>query len=309
MRSLLISLFLFAATSLAFCQTPATIYLDKYRFPVNDKTKATTYLSVSDSTTGDYMVKEFDISGTLKSKGTYIDDDLFTREGMFVTYYPNGKIESEITYHVNSPTGTAKYWYWNGQLKEVRIYDKMNVYVQSFYDSLGNQMVNDGNGMYIVQEEEYDPSMYLTFTGHVKNGKKQGLFTGHLPDGTVYCKEEYKDNELVKGVSYDGEKEFKYKTIMDIEFYNKWMTHIKKNLRYPASARRMGIEGTVYVRLLVDKHYNIEKALVIKSVSDDIDAETVRVLKDTNFKFGPYTKRGQPCYEAVFVAPVRYKLN
>lgn len=309
MRSFLISLLLFTISSFAFSQKTATIYLDKYGFPVEETTEAATYLCVSDTTTGHHVVKTYNIDGTLESKGAYVDDDLFTRHGVFVTYYPNGKIKSEIEYYANSPTGTARYWYHNGQLKEIRTYDKTNVQVESFYDSLGNQMVDKGNGTYSFEEEDYEPSTKLTLVGPVRDGKKNGLFTGYRSDRTVYCKEVYKDNELVKGVSYDGEKEFKYKTILDIDFYNKWMTHLKKNLRYPATARRMGIDGTVYVRLLIDRDYNIQKALVIKSVFEDLDNETVRVLKDTDFKFGPYTKRGQPFYEAVFVAPVRFKLN
>lgn len=309
MRSFLVSFLLFAISSFAFSQKTTTLYLDKYGFPVEETTEAVSYLSVSDTTTGHHLVKTYNIDGTLESKGAYVDDDLFTRHGVFLTYYPNGKIKSEIEYYANSPTGTSRYWYQNGQLKEIRTYDKTNVQVESFYDSLGNQMVDKGNGTYSFEEEDYEPSTKLTLVGPVRDGKKNGLFTGYRSDGTVYCKEVYKDNELVKGVSYDGEKEFKYKTILDIDFYNKWMTHLKKNLRYPATARRMGIDGTVYVRLLIDRDYNIQKALVIKSVFEELDRETVRVLKDTDFKFGPYTKRGQPFYEAVFVAPVRFKLN
>lgn len=309
MRSFLVSFLLFAISSFAFSQKTTTLYLDKYGFPVEETTEAVSYLSVSDTTTGHHLVKTYNIDSTLESKGAYVDDDLFTRHGVFLTYYPNGKIKSEIEYYANSPTGTSRYWYQNGQLKEIRTYDKTNVQVESFYDSLGNQMVDKGNGTYSFEEEDYEPSTKLTLVGPVRDGKKNGLFTGYRSDGTVYCKEVYKDNELVKGVSYDGEKEFKYKTILDIDFYNKWMTHLKKNLRYPATARRMGIDGTVYVRLLIDRDYNIQKALVIKSVFEELDRETVRVLKDTDFKFGPYTKRGQPFYEAVFVAPVRFKLN
>ena len=309
MRSLFITLFLFVLTPFAFSQTSSALYLDKYRFPVDDKSEATTYLSVSDSVTGHYIVREFDMNGALKSKGAYIDRDLFTREGMFVTYYNTGKVKSEISYDANNPTGTSKFWYRNGQLKERRTYNKMKMEVQSFYDSLGNEIVNDGEGTYTVEEEDYNGDIELSLVGPVKNGKRHGLWTGYEPDGTMYCKEEYKDGELVKGVSYDGKKEFKYKTVDDLEFYKKWMTHIKNNLRYPANARRMGIQGTVYVRLFIDREHNVKKAIVIKSVSDDLDAETVKVLKDTGFKFGPVRKRGQPYYQPMFVAPLKFKLN
>lgn len=309
MRSLIICGFLFALTPFAFSQESVTLYFDEYSFPVEEKAHASTYFSVSDSTSGHHLVKEFDIDGTLKLKGPYADGDLFTRDGMFVTYHDNGKVESAMAYYANNPRGIGKYWYRNGQLKEIRIYDKTDFRVHSFYDSLGNEMVHNGEGMYTVEEKDYTGDLQLTLVGPVKNGKKDGPFTGYLPDGTVYCKEEYKDSELVKGISYDDGKEFKYTTLADMDFYNRYMKHILKNLRYPATARRMGVEGTVYVRLRIDRDHNVEKAVVIKSVSDDLDAETVKVLKDKGFKFGPYTKRGQPYYEPVYVAPLKFKLN
>ena len=69
MRSFLITLLLFAISSFAFSQKATTIYLDKHGFPVEEAAEAASYLSISDTTTGHHLVKEFDINGTLESKG------------------------------------------------------------------------------------------------------------------------------------------------------------------------------------------------------------------------------------------------
>ena len=286
------------------------IYLDKYGFPVMNRSEAVTYLTVSnDGPSGLYQVSEFYMTDTLKSKGNFSDADLFTREGVFVTYYDNGKTESKITYVGNKARGSAKYWYRNGQLREMRIVDGENVQVQLYYDSLGKPMVVNGSGTYILKEDVDYSATEVTLVGPMKNGKKNGLFTGYLPDSTIYCKEEYENDRFITGVSYDGEKEFRYEAVMDPEFYERWMTHLKSNIRYPVSARRSGAQGTVWVRLLINDDYTIKKSLVIKSVSKDLDDESVRVLKDTNFKYGPFYKRGQLYTNPTFVAPVKYKLN
>ena len=79
-------------------------------------------------------------------------------------------------------------------------------------------------------------------------------------------------------------------------------------LRYPASARRLGIEGTVYVRVLINTDYTVKKAAIIKGISPDADAETLLVLRDTEFEYGPRLKRGQLDKGELLTIPVRFKL-
>ena len=182
--------------------------------------------------------------------------------------------------------------------------------MESFYDSLGKALVTNGNGIYTLeeQEDELEPKP-VTIVGPVKDGLKHGEFTGYLTDGTVYCKEEYERDRLVKGVSYSNGKEFKYKELQGKAYFDRFINHLKGNLRYPASARRLGVDGTVYTRLLISPDYTVKKALIIKGVTSDIDAETMRVLQDTGFKYGPRLKPGQPDERELLIIPVRFKLN
>lgn len=205
--------------------------------------------------------------------------------------------------------GEAKTWYPNGQLKEIRIYADDGYIVDSFYDSLGQALVTNGDGIYTLEEpDELDPKP-VTIAGPLKKGLKHGMFTGYLPDGTVYCKEEYERDKLVKGISYANGKEFTYKALHGEAYTGRFMNHIKKNLRYPASARRFGVDGTVYTRLLINPDYTIRKAMIIKGVSPDIDVETMRVLEDTGFVYGPRLKRGQQDQGELLMIPVKFKLN
>lgn len=304
-----IFLLLIVITSIS-AQAIDTVYLDKYSFPVEDRREAATYRVVSTSPVqGHFQVHEFYLSDTLKETGIFSDKDLFSRQGLFTTYYENGKIESEILYEKNSPKGISKFWYPNGQLKELRAYNKTNARVDAFYDSLGGVMVKKGKGTYIMETQEIYPISRLTLVGPVRNGYKNGMFTGYLQDGTIYCKEEYVNDQLVKGVSYKDGKEFRYKTLIDEMFFRRFMEHLRRNMRYPPGARRAGVQGTVYVKLRLNSDYSVRKALVLKSVAEDIDAETVRVMTDTGFKFGPMLRRGQIYNAPVFVSPATFKLN
>lgn len=53
---------------------------------------------------------------------------------------------------------------------------------------------------------------------------------------------------------------------------------LQKKLRYPAHARRMQIQGTVFVGFVVSATGEITQVRVIKSLSDDCDKEAVRVV-------------------------------
>jgi antitoxin component YwqK of YwqJK toxin-antitoxin module len=292
-----------------FSQTSSTVFLDKYRFPTEVPAEAATYLKVQKQK-GLYKVMEFYMTDTLKSEGAYSDKDLFTEEGKFVTYYKNGRIESEIFYQGHMRTGVAKYWYPNGQLKEIRTHNRLHIQVKEFYDSLGKQLVKDGTGTYMEEERDLCGTKQLTLVGPVRSGYKNGVFTGYLPDGRVYCKEEYEGDQLINGVSYQNGKEITYTSLTDSEFYERFMMHLKRHLRYPSRIRGTpGFEETVHIRLLIDKDYSVKRALIVKGVAKDVDSESIRVLKDTNFKYGPRKERGQVHEEPIFAIPLKFKVG
>ncbi|HEY5744639.1 MAG TPA: TonB family protein [Chryseolinea sp.] len=54
--------------------------------------------------------------------------------------------------------------------------------------------------------------------------------------------------------------------------------YMRKNLKYPAVARRMGTEGLVFVSFIIDIDGHISEAKVIKGISKECDEEAVRVV-------------------------------
>jgi periplasmic protein TonB len=89
--------------------------------------------------------------------------------------------------------------------------------------------------------------------------------------------------------------------------YEAMINFIKKNLRYPASARRMGVDGTVYVQFVVGKDGSITEVKTIRGISADCDREAERVVKQMP-AWRPGKQNGKPVFVR-FVLPIRFKLN
>ena len=82
---------------------------------------------------------------------------------------------------------------------------------------------------------------------------------------------------------------------------------IRKNLKYPASARRMNIEGSVYVSFIIDKAGLISDVQIVKGISADCDKEAERVVKMMpNWKPG---KQNGRAVKSKFVLPIKFKLQ
>ena len=89
--------------------------------------------------------------------------------------------------------------------------------------------------------------------------------------------------------------------------YEAMMNFIKKNMRYPASARRMGVDGTVYVSFVVSKDGSISEVKVIRGISADCDKEAMRVVSMMP-PWRPGKQNGKPVFVR-FVLPIKFKLN
>jgi len=84
------------------------------------------------------------------------------------------------------------------------------------------------------------------------------------------------------------------------------MKFLQKNMKYPAVARRMGVEGAVYVSFVIDREGNISDIQIVKGISPECDKEALRVVK-----LMPLWKPGKQNGKAVrsrFVLPIKFKL-
>ncbi|HEY8510652.1 MAG TPA: TonB family protein [Cyclobacteriaceae bacterium] len=77
--------------------------------------------------------------------------------------------------------------------------------------------------------------------------------------------------------------------------------------KYPAQARRMGIEGRVFVEFVVEKDGSLTDVKAIKGIGAGCDELAVNVVKNAP-KWKPGKQRGKPVRQKM-VLPIVFKLN
>ncbi len=85
------------------------------------------------------------------------------------------------------------------------------------------------------------------------------------------------------------------------------MNFLQKNLHYPASARRMGIEGSVFVRFVVNSKGEVVNVEVVKGISTVLDNEARRVIA-LMAKWNPGRQHDVPV-NVRMVLPIKFKLE
>ncbi|TDI71972.1 MAG: energy transducer TonB [Bacteroidetes bacterium] len=83
--------------------------------------------------------------------------------------------------------------------------------------------------------------------------------------------------------------------------------YVGKNMKYPAQARRMGIEGKVYITFVVGKDGALTDIVVLKGIGAGCDQEAIRVLSGAP-KWKPGKQRGRPVRVRMQL-PIIFKLN
>ncbi|MDO1444778.1 TonB family protein [Rhodocytophaga aerolata] len=83
--------------------------------------------------------------------------------------------------------------------------------------------------------------------------------------------------------------------------------YLQKNLKYPEQARRMNVEGKVFVQFVIDKDGSPTDITVLKGIGSGCDEEAVRVIKNMP-KWTPGKQRGRPV-KVKMSLPVVFKLG
>lgn len=86
-----------------------------------------------------------------------------------------------------------------------------------------------------------------------------------------------------------------------------WYTYLNKNLKYPSQARRMGIEGMVIVRFVVNTDGTIQDVELLRNLGGGTDEVALEVVKNSpNWTPG---KIGGRSVRSRMTLPIRFRLN
>lgn len=81
-----------------------------------------------------------------------------------------------------------------------------------------------------------------------------------------------------------------------------------ENIKYPRSAEKKGIEGTVVLQFIVEKSGAISNVKVLRSVNKALDNEAIRVVKQMK-KFIPGYNEDHAPVRVLYTLPVNFKLQ
>ncbi len=82
---------------------------------------------------------------------------------------------------------------------------------------------------------------------------------------------------------------------------------VRKNLKYPRQAKRMGIEGKVFLEFVVNKDGSIVDAKVLRGIGGGCDEEALRIIQNSP-KWKPGKQRGKEVRQRM-TFPLIFKLN
>ena len=85
------------------------------------------------------------------------------------------------------------------------------------------------------------------------------------------------------------------------------MRYLSENIKYPPEAAKNDIEGRVIVQFIIDEIGQVGEVKVVRSVSDELDAEAVRVVK-TLPKFEPGRQDGE-AVSVWYTLPIVFKMQ
>ena len=83
--------------------------------------------------------------------------------------------------------------------------------------------------------------------------------------------------------------------------------YVGEKIKYPPQARRMGVEGRVFVQFVIDKDGSITEVQAVKGIGAGCDEEAVRILQAAP-KWKPGKQRGKPVKQRM-VLPITFKLG
>jgi len=260
-----------------------TAYFDKYWIKVKDPSQASFYRTV-EKVNGKFMARDYYMSGQLQME--VLCDDVNPKlkwNGPAVLYHENGTKQEEGPFKDEERYGFHRYWYDNGApRKEVFHKDKTTQVYRQYWTRDGVALLKDGDGFFQEQTGEV-----LTYT--------------EVKDSLVFSTFQI---DPVSGDSIYGqiEKQAEYKGGLDA-----LRNDLKATLKYPKEARKVKVEGMVYVSFVVSKDGSVRNVKVIRGIGAGCDEEAARAVS-TLKQWNPGMHHGRP-ESSMFVLPVKFNLK
>jgi TonB family protein len=307
-----------------------TLYFTKDKDPCEKKNAFyCRHITMADA--NNVRISDFLMNGEKYAEGISPDYPMwfrYKRVGIFTLFYPNGQVKKRGVCSADEYVGKVKEYFENGQLYKLLLYptpeektakSKKNAHTKiesedefrllELYDSLGKGLVINGFG-YAKESNET-----LNEEGIYKNGVRDSVWIGCYKNGKLCYRETYEKGVLKEGFSHDtlDEKRTYSKVYQKPAFGNSekdFFIFLTDNVKYPLQARTKGIEGTVYIKFIVEKDGSIKNMYCVNNtkITKELEQEALRVVAKTNGLWKAGTMRAIPT-SVSFMLPIRFSLQ
>ncbi|WP_026903853.1 energy transducer TonB [Pedobacter glucosidilyticus] len=295
-----------------------TYYFKKNGKQVQEKDSADYIRTISSPDSGEtyHKLVEYYKSGTLKRTGRTSSTKSAMLEGEVTTYYDDGKKEAVKVYAENKLVGPAYEYFRNGELKSYRYFEvpldrynmaETNYKLLQMGDSTGRKFLDgEGNGVVETRSENW------VSKGPYKGGYKDGLWVLQDLKTQIDYEEVFSKGVLQSGTyKLINGKTGKYtvrETLATFKGGQKALFEfLRNNISYPPEDRIAKVTGRVIVNFVVEADGSLNSFKVIKSPSETLTREAIRVLqKSANWE--PATTRGVPV-KSSYTLPVIFNLR
>jgi TonB family protein len=279
MKIALLSICMMVSLCVGAQDEPQRSYFDQDGNPAA-KEEAFFYRIVKPLDDGFQIEDRYTDNDQLKTIATLLQLHPRIYHGPYKTFHKNGQQKESGQYERGVAAGFWTEYYDTGTMRSKLKYDKDRTQYFGAWDNDGNALLHNGTG--IIE----------TITGHGSSFTvvDDSLLTAHYnveSADTIFTV--VKDMATPRG----GLTEF-YKGIGQV-------------VKYPKTARKMGIEGKVFVEFVVDKNGKLTRTQILRGIGGGCDEEALRVL---TFQpaWTPAMFRGKPVAQKM-VLPVVFRLN
>ena len=258
------------------------------------------------------LYQRFGRNGKLDLTGQYEEGE---RIGEWEYFHANGETSAKGSYKNGVREGVWQSWDEKGKLDEEKFYVAGNL--EGEYKEWKNKKLIQ-SGQYKADEMNGEWTRYwengkVDEKGTYENGNKVGEWNYYFKSGQLAAQELYVEGEIPTTLWWNEDgttKAFDASICADPQFpggQDAMIRFIQKNLVYPPVSIDSDERGKVFIKFTVEVNGNINDVDIVRSVTEDLDDETIRIIKAMP-KWTPGTDHNR-VKPTLFVLPISFRLG
>lgn len=226
----------------------------------------------------------------------FVNDKVnLTPNGVFTNFYDSGMKSEVLNFENGKLSGITNKWHKNGKLSfegEYKIIKEETVlFHYNYWNKNGEQKVKNGNGIFEEFNTENEESI---FTGKIKNGLKDGIWTTISSDypktEEVYENGVFKTGTIYKSLTNIRKYNTRQVNAGPIGGMNDFRMKLAQNIK--KSSLAYNYRGKFYIMFVVNGNGDLVDFRAKENISDDLFQKLIEIVKNTSqWESGIYNGR------------------